>query len=244
MSSPVSLSVAIYQIDCFAEFTLSLSNVFAMTNENELRNSGSYYINDQFLGGEMKMLKTKYLKKKRGFTLIELPAVRKRAFTLIELLIVIAIIGILATVIVVSYVNAQAKSRDNKRRADVQAIASAHQLMYQDSKKWFVPGTGSGGNGIGWFNYTYGTYDSIAHGLETGKYIDSAPRDPKMKNDNDATGYMVYRCTAGGVITGVKIYAKLENKTDQEESDAKSTTGASAGCTYPGYGMNYSAIVK
>ncbi len=40
--------------------------------------------------------------KSRGFTLIELPVVRKRGFTLIELLVVIAIIGILATVILVN----------------------------------------------------------------------------------------------------------------------------------------------
>jgi prepilin-type N-terminal cleavage/methylation domain-containing protein len=176
----------------------------------------------------MKMFRAKYLKRERGFTLI-------------ELLTVIAIIGILATIIVVSYINAQAKSRDNKRRADVQAIASAHQLMYQDSKKWFVPGTGYNGNGRGWFNYYGGSYpDSIAHGLEINKYIDSAPKDPKMTDDHGIPSgnyqYMVYGCDGG-----VRVFARLEHPTSSEIADAQKSTPT---CTYYGYNQNYSVIVK
>ena len=49
----------------------------------------------------------------------------KRGFTLIELLIVVAIIGVLAAIISIVYVNAQEKSRDSKRKADLQSVASA-----------------------------------------------------------------------------------------------------------------------
>lgn len=59
---------------------------------------------------------------------------KKRGFTLIELLIVIAIIGILATIIIIAYTNAQAKARDNKRKADIQAISSAVEMYYVDKK--------------------------------------------------------------------------------------------------------------
>lgn len=61
---------------------------------------------------------------------------KRRGFTLIELLIVIAIIGILATIIVISYTNAQAKARDNKRKADLQAVSSAVEMYYADKKQY------------------------------------------------------------------------------------------------------------
>lgn len=56
------------------------------------------------------------------------------AFTLVELLVVIAIIGILATIIMVSYSGVQARSRDSKRKADLQSIASGVQMFYADNK--------------------------------------------------------------------------------------------------------------
>ncbi|MFA7244434.1 MAG: prepilin-type N-terminal cleavage/methylation domain-containing protein [Patescibacteria group bacterium] len=59
---------------------------------------------------------------------------KSRAFTLIELLVVVAIIGILATIIIISYTNAQAKARDNKRKADIQAIAAAIEAFHADRR--------------------------------------------------------------------------------------------------------------
>ena len=194
----------------------------------------------------------KIFKKNKGFVLIKLPVVRKRAFTLIELLIVIAIIGILATVIIVSYMNAQVKSRDNKRRADVQAIASAHQLMHQDTNKWYIPGTGykgaaSMGNGSGWFNANsscHSSYDqkSIATGLEEAKYIDVAPKDPKMTDDCTVPygyfQYMVYRCDEG-----VRVFARLEYPTSQEISETQTEHNIACQAGF-GYEMNYTVLVK
>lgn len=55
---------------------------------------------------------------------------------MIELLIVIAIIGILATIIMVAYGNVQAKSRDAKRVADVNALAGAAKMYQVDHKKY------------------------------------------------------------------------------------------------------------
>ncbi|OQB05259.1 MAG: Fimbrial protein precursor [bacterium ADurb.Bin212] len=58
----------------------------------------------------------------------------KKAFTLIELLIVIAITGILATVILVAYGNSQARARDSKRIGDLGAISSAVKLFYDENR--------------------------------------------------------------------------------------------------------------
>jgi prepilin-type N-terminal cleavage/methylation domain-containing protein len=53
---------------------------------------------------------------------------KKFGFTLLELLVVVAIIGILVTVIIVSINSARAKGRDAKRMSDIQQINTAIQL--------------------------------------------------------------------------------------------------------------------
>ena len=55
---------------------------------------------------------------------------RHRAFTLIELLIVVAIIGLLATLVTVALGTAGAKSRDGRRLADFESFRQALQLAY------------------------------------------------------------------------------------------------------------------
>jgi len=184
----------------------------------------------------MKILKIQ-CQKKRGVSIsIKLPVVRKLGFTLIELLIVIAIIGILATIIVVSYVNAQSRSRDNKRRVDVNSIASALQIYHDETKKWHLPGTNSSSKidyAKGW-PLTVPPTPSIKEVIETSKYLSPAPNDPKY---NDGTGkitgvkcpatdqvtggcwyiYMVGYCSSDSAIT---VYAFLENMVAAELEQA------------------------
>lgn len=57
----------------------------------------------------------------------------RRAFSLLELLIVVAIIGILVSVGVVSYSTAQKKSRDSRRTADMKAVQAAFEQYYADN---------------------------------------------------------------------------------------------------------------
>jgi len=47
----------------------------------------------------------------------------QQGFTIIEMLIVVLIIGILATLVIVTYSGIQLKNRDSKRRNDIEAIA-------------------------------------------------------------------------------------------------------------------------
>jgi prepilin-type N-terminal cleavage/methylation domain-containing protein len=56
----------------------------------------------------------------------------KKGFTLIELLIVVAIIGLLATLAIVSLTSAQQRARDTKRIADVKAIQTAMELHWNE----------------------------------------------------------------------------------------------------------------
>lgn len=54
----------------------------------------------------------------------------KRGFTLLELLVVISIIAILIGLSSVSYTTAQKKSRNSKRRGDIQAVSKAFEQYY------------------------------------------------------------------------------------------------------------------
>jgi len=60
-----------------------------------------------------------------GFTLTELPVVRKRAFTLIELLTVIFIMIILASLSILMVSNLQKKARDGQRFSDMNTMIAA-----------------------------------------------------------------------------------------------------------------------
>lgn len=58
---------------------------------------------------------------------------KKSGFTLMELLIVIAIIGILLSIAIASYLSTQKKTRDTRRINDMKAIQNAWELYFADN---------------------------------------------------------------------------------------------------------------
>jgi len=57
-------------------------------------------------------------------------------FTLLELLVVIAILGILSTIGIGSFLSSQVKSRDARRKGDLQSVAAALEMYYNDKGEY------------------------------------------------------------------------------------------------------------
>jgi len=62
---------------------------------------------------------------------------KQKGFTLVELLIVIIIIGILATLVIVTFTGVQAKARDSQRQTDIEALDSHVEAFF--AEKGYYP---------------------------------------------------------------------------------------------------------
>lgn len=152
----------------------------------------------------------------RGFG-IRLPD-RQRGFTLIELLIVIAIIGILASIVFASLGGARSKGRDTARVSDLEQAVVAFRLYAETHDTFRVDGAGYSGRG--WFAFENGsTYpDSLSAKLVELGFLPSELHDPLVPSGAAAAGghrqYMFY-FKSDGSESGGCMFAQLENPTDE-----------------------------
>ncbi|MBI5620310.1 prepilin-type N-terminal cleavage/methylation domain-containing protein [Candidatus Gottesmanbacteria bacterium] len=124
-------------------------------------------------------------------------SMKHRGFTLIEVLVAVTIIAILISIGVVSYGSVNKRSRDAKRKGDVEQLRSALEMYRADTG--YYPNTGSGS----WAD---------ASGLSTplvSTYLPAIPSDPKSSTQ-------VYRYTAtnlsGGNYYGYCLSALIESE--------------------------------
>jgi type II secretion system protein G len=136
----------------------------------------------------------------------------KRGFTLVELLVVISILGVLATIGLMTFNSAQAKGRDAQRKSDLKQISSALELYYNDYGAYPASSGANTGQIIG-CPTTTGTVCGWGSGQFTDDktiYMRQMPKDP-MSNQS----YYYRGVTVNGVENqGFQLYAKLENTQD------------------------------
>jgi prepilin-type N-terminal cleavage/methylation domain-containing protein len=68
---------------------------------------------------------------------------KSRSFTLIEILVVVFIIGLLASLIIINLASTRANARDAKRISDLTTVASALQLYYADKHEYPLQRSGN-----------------------------------------------------------------------------------------------------
>lgn len=101
----------------------------------------------------------------------------RNGFTLVELIVVIAIIGILVTIVIVAIDPAKQikNAQDARIRSDLQAMKTAWQLYYNDNKSYPI-----GASGVPSISYyTAGGCWSSAASCGGTVYMKQVPQDPR-----------------------------------------------------------------
>ncbi|TSC93437.1 MAG: putative General secretion pathway protein GspG [Candidatus Berkelbacteria bacterium Licking1014_7] len=151
-------------------------------------------------------------------------------FTLIELVVVVAIIGILSSIAVISFKGQTAKARDAKRKADLATLQQALEGYYEVNGKyptcdnvieaWLYEGVSPNPP-----NDSNLAWNSIYRALVP-KYIGNIPLDPKYNGSFSGgvsvsltrNAYMYYPLSANGGLQcseeqRYSLWAKLETST-------------------------------
>ena len=169
------------------------------------------------------------------------------SFTLIELLIVVAIIGILAALIIVSVTSAAAKARDIKRQEDLRNIQKALEMYYTSNGSY--PSTGGAWQGASCNNSSsnhFGTNMTISgsNGYVPNvapTYIPILPLDPRSGTiacGGDLYGGC-YLYKSDGINYKILAYEDVETTTPTQTNALQDfwDPGGSGGrgCTYALY---------
>lgn len=128
----------------------------------------------------------------------------KKGFTLIELLVAISIIAVLSTIGLVTYQGIQAKTRDSVRKSDLQKLAIALELYYQQHNGSYISGTGTCETDTPVF---YHETNGIAPNMSD-KIV---PKDPSSTATNEIK--YCYISSNGSTYT---LCANLENISDPD----------------------------
>lgn len=147
----------------------------------------------------------------------------KRGFTLIEILVVIALIGVLAGLMIVAFQGTRRSSRDGKRKADLEQIRSALEMYKADKgsypacTNWSFDGICLG-NVVSWGHNLGLSCDCLPLKLAgigaasgTAVYLNPLPVDPIQFDYGDARNRAYYY---DGSANSYSLYAKLEDTND------------------------------
>lgn len=137
---------------------------------------------------------------------------KNKGFTLVELLVVMAILGVLVTLVAGGFRTAQVRGRDSKRKSDLKEIANSLEVFYSDHNEYpeavggiiraciYNPAEGSGDCEWGASEFTDGAT----------VYFRTLPADPVSTQD------YIYRRPAGDDNRQkYQLFARLENPEDQ-----------------------------
>ncbi|GAC1413288.1 MAG: hypothetical protein NVSMB66_4800 [Candidatus Doudnabacteria bacterium] len=163
---------------------------------------------------------------------------KSKAFTLIELLIVISIIGLLASIVGVALTSARSKARDAKRKGDLRGLQTALELYFNDFGSYpvsLVPACPNTYNDY-WCRDTYDnspTSPQVANWIPgLGPYVASMPHNSKPWSTGQPWPYHYWSDTGKRYW----LMVGLENTNDKE------VCGGGAAYIWMGSGADACAI--
>lgn len=111
------------------------------------------------------------LHRDRRFSAFDSIPAHERGFTLVELMVVIVIIGLLATVVMINVLPSQDKAMETKARADIAALEQAMEMYRLDN--FTYPTGGSGLDAL-----ASPSAGSQGGRFRPGGYVKNVPKDP------------------------------------------------------------------
>ena len=135
----------------------------------------------------------------------------QEGFTLIELMVVILIIGLLATIVVQNLKGATDKAKRIKAQADISAIKTALDRYYLDNGSY--PTTDQGLTAL----VSAPTNGKVPADYPTGGYIEKLPKDPwgtAYVYQSDGDSYILKSYGADGVEGGTGKNADIDGSTN------------------------------
>ena len=173
----------------------------------------------------------------------------KSGFTLVELLVVMVVIGILATITIVAYNGIQGRARDDRRRTDIANITKALELYYQDNGAYPIPSGTTSTINSGWFSSNDSSWTTFS-GFLSPSIIKSVGVDPRNNGHplttaaNYGYAYFSGSSTYCGAAPGqwyLLVY-KFENSSQEKFTDG--TCNATSSPQQPSLGEYYATTYK
>ena len=140
---------------------------------------------------------------------------RQSGFTIIELLIVIAIIGILATLVLTNFQGAQAKGRDTVRKNDMNSVYQKLEEFYNENGG-YPDGDLAGTVAVGINGATAVATVDVFPGIDSGALTDEDGADlvetfstsatlaaPAIPGNTNEYLYAAYGCAGAAAVTDV-----------------------------------------
>jgi len=166
----------------------------------------------------------------------------RKGFTLIELMVVIAVIGILAAIALVSLTGIQKNARDSQRRTNLADYATAMARYYQD--KQVYPVTAAAGDlANGGATAATGIFLSGGPLVGSGSYIATTLQDPQYGSSvcggasacnywalSTASDYAVWTILEAAPNAGSPYYYIRDNGNRKYATSACATAGTYTNC--------------
>lgn len=146
----------------------------------------------------------------------------RKGFTLIEMLIVIAIIGILASIVLVGLGPIQRQGRDSRRQTDLRQVQNALELYFNRCSHY--PGTASCGPATGGA-VSWSALSQALTGATIG--VSQIPNDPS--SDGGSIANRNYRYATDSVGSSYVLQAVLEDRNNAALRDSLTNDQLPAG---------------